>query len=166
MTLHTPIFTSTLVVTTILFIKQQYTTMDQHDQNILIAAAICMHHLITAYSIIFDDVRTKSEEKTRKEQLCKMTPYKRNLSVTYDCPTSFLEPIPALQRILDDINRPYMLNVIHLHSWQFFLLAEHLKDFILCPQGRRDGTYPENRSNKRYKKWPFSSTLFLLEMVK
>jgi hypothetical protein len=125
--------------------------MDQHDQNILIAAAICMHHLITAYSIIFDDVRTKSEERTRKEQLRKMTPIKRNLSVTYGRPTSFLEPIPALQQILDDINRPYILNVTHLHSWHFFLLAEHLKDFILRPRGRRDGTYPENRSNKRYK---------------
>ena len=125
--------------------------MDERDHVIVVAATICIHQLITAFTIVFDDVKTKSEERIRKKELREITPYKRNLSMRYGRPTSFLEPIPSLERILDHINRPYMLNVTHLHSWQFFQLAHCLKDYILRPRARRDGTIPNNRSHKRHK---------------
>jgi hypothetical protein len=60
-------------------------------------------------NILFDDVPTKSEERIRKKQRLQEVapPCKRNLSMKYGRPATFLEPIPALERILDDINRPY-----------------------------------------------------------
>jgi hypothetical protein len=36
------------------------------------------------------------------------------------------EHTPYLECILQDINRPYMKDVTHLHGWQFFHLANHL----------------------------------------
>ena len=75
----------------------------------------------------------------------------RNLSMGYGQPTTKLEPIPALERILNDINRPYKRNVTHLHGWQFFMLADHLEQLILCSRLRADGTRPGGHPKKKYK---------------
>ncbi len=40
----------------------------------------------------------------------------------YGRPTTNLEHIQHLEHILQDMNRPYMKDVTHLHGWQFFLL--------------------------------------------
>jgi hypothetical protein len=54
--------------------------------------------------------------------------------VTYAQPTTNLEHVPQLEQILQDINRPYMRDVTHLHGWQFFL----------CPRQHPNGTFPAN----------------------
>jgi hypothetical protein len=77
--------------------------------------------------------------KKRKHEL---TPYKQNISMSYSQPTSALEPVNVLQHILNDSNRGYMHKENHLHEWQFFLLADRLKDLILWPRLRDDGTRP------------------------
>ena len=101
-----------------------YQTMDEHHRMLIAAAAICIHQLLVSYYIIFDDVPTASEARVAKKRKRELTPYKRNLSVEYGRPTTNLEHIPHLERILQDINRPYMKDVTHLHGWQFFLLAD------------------------------------------
>jgi len=42
--------------------------------------------------------------------------------VAYGRLTTNLEHVPSLEHILQDMNRPYMKVVTHLHRWQFFLL--------------------------------------------
>jgi len=82
--------------------------MDHQYMVVVAAAAICIQQLLVAYLIIFDDVPTASEARAAKKHKCEPTPYKRNLSVVYGTPTTELEHIPALECILQDINRPYM----------------------------------------------------------
>jgi hypothetical protein len=48
---------------------------------------------------------------------------------------SFLEPSPALERILDDINCPNKLNVTHLQSWQFFVGWLQIQDTVAWLSG-------------------------------
>jgi hypothetical protein len=79
----------------------------------------------------FDDVITASEARGAKRHKHELTPYKRNLSVAYNQPTANLEHVPQLEQIIQDINRVYMIDVTHLHGWQFFLLANCLKDLNL-----------------------------------
>ena len=97
------------------------------------AAALCIHQLLAAYLIIFDDVPTASKARVKRHKH-KLTPYKRNLLVTYAWPTTNLEHVSHLECILQDINRPYMKDVTHHHRWQFFLLADCLKDLIERPR--------------------------------
>jgi hypothetical protein len=104
--------------------------MDEHHKMLVAAAAICIHQLLVSYFNIFDDVPTASEAHAAKRRKREHTPYKRNLSVEYGRPTINLEHIPHLECILQDINRLYMKDLTHLHGWQFFLLADHLKDLI------------------------------------
>jgi hypothetical protein len=83
------------------------------------AAAICIHQLILAYFIIFDHVPTASEARATKRHKHELTPYKRNLLLTYAWLTTTLEHVSYLEHILQDINSPYMKNVTHLNGWQF-----------------------------------------------
>ena len=105
-------------------------------------AAICIHQLLLSFVLLFDDVPTSSEARAAKRRRRELTPYKRNLSMEYGTPTTNLEHVPHLERILQDINRPYMKDVTHLHGWQFFLLGDRLKDLIERPRLRPDGTRP------------------------
>ena len=123
--------------------------MDEHHRMLVAAAAICIHQLLVSYYIIFDDVPTASEARAAKRRKRELTSYKRNLSVEYGRPTTNLEHIPYLERILQDINRPYMKDVTHLHGWQFFLLADCLKDLIKRPRLHPNGTHPANNNCKR-----------------
>jgi len=50
-----------------------------------------------------------------------------------------LEPVRVLEGLLQDDNHEYIKKITHLHSWQFFLLADRLKDLILGP---RDNNQP------------------------
>ena len=114
-------------------------------------AAICIHQLLLSFVLLFDDVPTSSEARAAKRRRRELTPYKRNLSMEYGTPTTNLEHVPHLERILQDINRPYMKDVTHLHGWQFFLLADCLKDLIERPRLRPDGTRPVNNIHKKCK---------------
>ena len=118
---------------------------------VVAAAAICIQQLLAAYLIVFDDVPTASEARAAKKRKRELTPYKRNLSVVYGTPTTELEHIPALERIFQDINRPYMKSVTHLHGWQFFDLAAHLQPLIDHPKLRKDGTRPLVNLRKKTK---------------
>jgi len=98
--------------------------MDDHHRVLVAAAAFCIHHLIVSYFIIFDYVPTASEAQAAKRHKHELTPYKRNLSVTYiySWLTTKLEHVPNLERILQDMDRPYMKDVTYLHGWQFSFL--------------------------------------------
>jgi hypothetical protein len=125
--------------------------MDHQYMVVVAAAAICIQQLLAAYMIIFDDVLTASEARAAKKRKHELTPYKRNLSVVYGTPTTELEHIPALERILQDINRPYMKNVTHLHGWQCFDFAAHLQPLIDRPRLQKDGTQPLVNLHKKTK---------------
>jgi hypothetical protein len=116
--------------------------MDHYHWMLVAPAAICIHQLLVVYFIIFDDVPSASET---------LTPYKRNLSLTYAQPTTNLEHVSHLECILQDINRPYMKDVTQLHRWQFFLLADSLKDLIDCPSLHPNSTRPENNNHSKCK---------------
>jgi hypothetical protein len=123
--------------------------MDEHCRILVAAAALCIHQLLVSYFIIFDDVPTASEAHAVKRRKRELTPYKRNLSVEYGRLTTNLEHIPHLERIFQDINMPYMKDVTHLHGWQFFFLADHLKDLIERPRLHPNGTRPEIYNQKK-----------------
>jgi hypothetical protein len=108
----------------------------------VVAAAVVVSQLMATYNIIFDDVPTKFEQRMRKRREHELTPYKRNLSVQYGPPTTELVPQPVLDRLLLDEIRHSMYKVIHLHTWQFMVLADRLKDLIERPRVRSDGTRP------------------------
>jgi hypothetical protein len=110
---------------------------------VIVAAVVLTQQLLAAYSIIFDDVRTKVERRRAKKRKRELTSFKRNVSVRYQNPTTNLEPIPVLQQVLQDDNRSYMYNLTHLHAWQFFTLAARLEHLILRPRLREGGTRPE-----------------------
>ncbi len=118
---------------------------------VVAAAAICIQQLLAAYMIIFDDVPTASEARAAKKRKRELTPYKRNLSVVYGTPTTKLEHIPALKRILQDINQPYMKSVTQLHGWQFFDLAARVQPLIDRPKLQKDGTRPLVNLRKKSK---------------
>jgi hypothetical protein len=99
---------------------------------IVAAVALCIHQLLAAFTIIFDDVPTESEARAAKTCRHELTSYKRNLSVTYGWPTTNLVHVPLLECILQDVNQPYTMDVTPLHGWQFFLLANYLKDVYQC----------------------------------
>jgi hypothetical protein len=60
--------------------------MDHPQMVTVAAAALCIHQLLAAFTIIFDDVPTVSEAREAravKRYKHELTYYKRNLSVTY-----------------------------------------------------------------------------------
>jgi hypothetical protein len=111
-------------------------------RNLIIAAMAATQQLLSSFLIMFDDVPTKHDKKASKKRLRELTPYKRNVSPRYGKPTTNLQANPILKHILRDDNRAYMHHSTHLHPGQFFLLAEHLKDLILRPRLRADGSRP------------------------
>jgi hypothetical protein len=112
--------------------------------GVIVAAVVTIQQMFATYNIIFDDIPTKLERKVGKKRKCEVTPYKRNHSMKYSSPATPLEPINVLHKILQDSDRAYMHKVTHLHEWQFFLLADRLKDLILRPRLRDDGTRPKH----------------------
>jgi hypothetical protein len=52
------------------------------DKN-LITAIVIAQQLFASYFILFDDIPTKYEQKSRKKREWEITPYKRNVSVKY-----------------------------------------------------------------------------------
>ena len=101
------------------------------DDVILIVVLACVaavHQIITAYIILFDDVPTTRERRLLKKRKWELTPYKRNVSARYSRPVVALEARNCLADVLQDSDRAYMKKLTHLHEWQFFALAEILKD--------------------------------------
>jgi hypothetical protein len=94
----------------------------------LVAAA---HQLSAAFML--DDIPTAREKRLAKKRKRVLAPYKRNVSVRYGPPTNNLVPRNRLEEVISDSDRQYMKKLTHLHEWQFFLLADLLKDLILRP---------------------------------
>jgi hypothetical protein len=92
--------------------------MDNTNDNLnfKVAAIIVTHQLLAAYDVLFDNVPTKFEQKLRKKREQKLTPYKRNLSMRYEIPTT--NPIlqPVLNHLRRDQNRAYIKKHMHLHA--------------------------------------------------
>ena len=132
--------------------------------GVIVTAIVTIQQMLASYNIIFDDVPTKWERKVGKKRKREVTPYKRNHSVKYSRPATPLEPINVLHQILQDSDRAYMHKVTHLHEWQFFLLADRLKDLILRPRLRDDGTRPL-RTFKKPKHDHFHRLFFCLRWL-
>ncbi len=110
--------------------------MDNNNTNAIfvVAVTVVVSQLMAAYTIFFDDVPTKFEQRMRKRKERELTPYTKNLSVQYGPLTSELVPQPMLDRLLLDKRRVYMFKVMHLHTWQFMMLANRLKELIEKPR--------------------------------
>ena len=115
------------------------------DDLILIVVIACVAAVITAYSILFDDLPTTREKRLAKKRQREVTPYKRNVSACYSTPISLLEPRNCLADVVKDSGRAYMKKLTHLHEWQFFALAEKLEPLIIRARQRDDGSRPEVR---------------------
>jgi hypothetical protein len=133
------------------------------DRNI-VAAVVVAQQLFAAYLIFFDDIPTKHEQKSRKKRERELTPYKRNVSVKYSTPTTFLVPHQVLDNLLQDPDRAYIKKHTHLHAWQFFQLADQLKDLIERPRLRDDGTRPP-RNGPSVKHDHYHRLFFCLEWL-
>jgi hypothetical protein len=121
--------------------------MDDDDVIIIVvlACVAAVQLLITAYSILFDDLLTAREKRLAKKRQHELTPYKRNISAQYSTPVSLLEQHNCLAKVLQESDRAYMKNLTHLHEWQFFALAEKLEPLIIRARQRDDGSRPEVR---------------------
>jgi hypothetical protein len=58
-----------------------------------------------------------------------------------------------------------MKDVTHLHGWQFFLLADHLKDLIQRSRLRPDGTCPANNIHSKCKLDHFHRLYYCLKWL-
>jgi hypothetical protein len=119
--------------------------MDDDDTIVFIFLVAAAHQLICSYYILFDDVPTRKEKKLLLKRKHELAPYKCNVSYRYSTSTNRLVAKNCLPEILQDSDRAYIKSVTHLHEWQFFELAETLKDLNLRPRLRSDGTRPELR---------------------
>ena len=65
--------------------------MDDDDVILisLLACVAAVHQIITAYTILFDDVPTIRERRLLKKRKRELTPYKRNVSARYSRPVSY-----------------------------------------------------------------------------
>ena len=88
--------------------------------------------------LLEDDLPTQRQKRKREER--GESHFRRNSGVSFGPPTIPLEPVNVLQIVLRDLNRNYMGKMCHMQSWQFFLLADKLKDLIERPRLRVDGT--------------------------
>ena len=90
---------------------------DDNFSQLLLVVAVVINQLIAAYTIVFDDVPTKYEERMKKRRQRELTHYKRNLSVRYATLTTNLVPQFVLNQLLVDENRAYIKKHTHLHAW-------------------------------------------------
>lgn len=74
---------------------------------------------------------------------CELTPYKHNVSCRYSTPLPPHETKNSLSEILQNSNKTHIKLVSHLHEWQFFQLADKLKDLIIRPRLWDEGTRPQ-----------------------
>jgi hypothetical protein len=58
------------------------------------AAGVLIHQLIVEYLVIFDYILTKLDKRIKKKRNRKMSPRKRNFSITYGTPTALLSLNP------------------------------------------------------------------------
>jgi hypothetical protein len=104
------------------------------DPLILRGAIVAAQQIVAAASLIFDNMPTQHEVRVEKKRKHEVTPYKPNVSMRSGPPETMLEPVHVLEGLLHDDNHEYIKKIMHLHSWQFFLLADHLKDLISRPR--------------------------------
>jgi hypothetical protein len=119
---------------------------DDDDDAVIIFLVECIaavHQLICSYCVLFDDLHTAYEKRIAMKRQYELTPYKHNVSYRYSTPVLPLEPKNCLSEIPQDSNRGHIKLVTHLHEWQFFQLADKLKDLIIHPHLQDDGTRPQ-----------------------
>ena len=107
------------------------------DPLILCGAIVAAQQIIAAASLIFNNIPTQHEVRVEKKRKREVAPYKRNVSVRSGPPETMLEPVRVLEGLLQDDNHEYLRKITHLHSWQFFLLTDRLKDLILRPRDNK-----------------------------
>jgi hypothetical protein len=112
--------------------------MDAVNNLPLVAAIIVCQQFLAAAMIIFYDHPTRYEARMEKKRKRELTPYKRNVSLKVGPPETTLEPVRVVDDVLADDNHEYMRKMTHLHPWQFFVLADHLKDLIERPRANHE----------------------------
>jgi len=112
--------------------------MINHTLSLVLTGAMITFQQAAAF-IVIHDIPTKKELAAEKKRKRALAPYKRNLSIQYGRPTSVLQVIPCLGRLLTDENRAYIHKVTHLHQWQFMMLADKLKALIERPRRHEHG---------------------------
>jgi len=95
--------------------------------------------------ILDDDEVTIAKRLKRKER--EEAPYRRNNRRNYGHPTTDLEPIEVLKRLLQDPARRYLGKLCHMEAWQFFILADRLKPLIERPRLRPDYIQPDKKGH-------------------
>jgi len=145
--------------------------MDAVNNLPLVAAIIACQQLLAAAMIIFYDHPTRYEARMEKKKKRELTPYKRNVSLKVGPPETTLELVRVLDDILADDNHEYMRKMTHLHPWQFFVLADCLKDLIKRPRANHEsvkvGPTPKHDQYHRLffaLKWLNDGTCHMLHM--
>lgn len=87
--------------------------------------------------LFFGDTPEELRRKRLREDR-ENSKFLRNVRPVLGPPDIPLQPIQVLKRLLADPQRDYMSKVCHMRSWQFFLLADKLKDLIESPRACRD----------------------------
>jgi hypothetical protein len=89
------------------------------------------------------DIPIVHENTVRKKRKREETNCKQNFSKKYIFFTTTLPAKQSLEEVLLDNNQAYMHKLIHLQSWQFFMLAERLCPLIEWPRDGKAVLLPE-----------------------
>jgi hypothetical protein len=108
------------------------------DPVILCGAIVAAQQIVAAASLILDNIPTLHEVRVDKKRMREAAPYKRNVSTKFGPPETMLQPVHVLESLLHDDNQEYIKKMTHLHSWQFFLLSDCLKDLIERPRDNNE----------------------------
>jgi hypothetical protein len=108
------------------------------DLVILCGAIMAAQQIVAAASLILDNIPSLHEARVDKKRRREAAPYKRNVSINFGPPETMLQPVHILEGLLQDDNREYIKKITHLHSWQFFLLSDCLKDLIERPHDNNE----------------------------
>ncbi len=90
--------------------------------------------IVAAASLIFNNILTQHEVSVNKKRRREAATYKHNICMCSGPPETMLEPVCVLEGFLHNENSEYIKKISYLYSWQFFLLADHLKDLIIRPR--------------------------------
>ena len=115
---------------------------------------------VAAISASFFIEELTTDERHEKKRKRNLAPYKRNQSDQLGTPTTELQAVPCLHRLLADDNRAYVKHTTHLHTWQFLALAEKLKPLVERPRLRSDGTRAPNMNPQKPCKFDYKHRLF------
>jgi hypothetical protein len=124
--------------------------------------------LTSATSIISTINRVKSKKRKYYDEDLADLPLMRNKCIfVREGPQEPLEYVDRLGRVMEDVNRNYSRKLTHMFSWEFYELAELLKDEINRPRCTRHKPQPKfhGKSGRKCKYNYQERLLFVLEFL-